>query len=189
LIIYGVKNNSDLGCTPFSKKPNLQVVEGKVHSFVQSPENCFVLNVVQGSENSSMVHQEFIPCIQQLKEENRLHLRYKKLISQKHKFDNILLECGELDEEEEVKLNVINEKISNTYSTFLGPGFPPMWFLLNADMSGKCICLYFFSLLYPICCRPWNRKRCLPCSFVDPKTIFKCHRRSISMLTVIFNDV
>jgi hypothetical protein len=22
LIIYGVKNNSDLGCTPFSKKPN-----------------------------------------------------------------------------------------------------------------------------------------------------------------------
>jgi hypothetical protein len=35
LIIYGVNNNSDLGCTPFSKKPNLQVVEGKVHYFVQ----------------------------------------------------------------------------------------------------------------------------------------------------------
>jgi hypothetical protein len=46
LIIYGLKINSDLGSTPFSKKANLRVVDGKVQSFVQSPENCFVLKVV-----------------------------------------------------------------------------------------------------------------------------------------------
>jgi hypothetical protein len=147
LIIYGVKNNSDLGCLPFSKKPNLQVVDGTMHSFVQSPENYFVLKVVQGSEYTSMVLDEFIPCIQQLKEENKLHLRYNKLVAQQQKFDDILEQFGELNEEEEAKLRVIQNKIINTYSIFLGKGYPPLWFLLNADMSGKnnvFVCVVFF---------------------------------------------
>jgi hypothetical protein len=142
LIIYGVKNNSDLGCTPFTKKPNLSVVDGKIHSCVQSPENCFVLKVVQGSENKAMVEQEFIPCIRQLKEENALHLKYNKLLAKKKVLEDIETEFGALSEDEQNKLSIIMDKLASTYSFFLGEGFPPLWFLLNADMSGKFYILF-----------------------------------------------
>jgi hypothetical protein len=147
LIIYGVKNNSDLGCTPFTKKPNLSVVDGKIHSCVQSPENCFVLKVVQGSENKAMVEQEFIPCIRQLKEENALHLKYNKLLAKKKVLEDIETEFGALTEDEQNKLSIIMDKLASTYSFFLGEGFPPLWFLLNADMSGKFL-LCLFCIVY-----------------------------------------
>ena len=38
LIIFGLKNNSDMGCTPFTKRRNVTFVNDKVVSTVQSPD-------------------------------------------------------------------------------------------------------------------------------------------------------
>ena len=72
LIIMGVKNNGDIGHTPFGKRPNIQVLNDKVSSNVQSPENQFALKIVVASETTALMKEEFKGLIMKLKEETAL---------------------------------------------------------------------------------------------------------------------
>jgi len=72
ILILAIKNNSGLGHTPFSKQPNLLIDGDKVQSNIQSPDNCFPLKIVVGSETKAMIQTEFKDLILKFKNETEL---------------------------------------------------------------------------------------------------------------------